>query len=88
MLFLPGVALAVTAMATPLASRATFPIATGFDKYCTNLIPFDQAGGSLKFMASCADSGAHYMGTTLSTSVIDLNECLANDDGIISGRAQ
>ncbi|ROV96503.1 hypothetical protein VMCG_07804 [Cytospora schulzeri] len=73
--------------ATPLAPRASFHVATGFDTYCTNLLPYDQDGDSLTFMASCATSGAHYMGTTLSTSTINLNECLANDDGVISGRA-
>lgn len=89
MLFLAGVALAINALATPLTSRDTFSsVSTGFDNYCTDLLPYDQNGASLKFMASCSTSGVHSMGAKLSESTIDINECLANDDGVISARAK
>lgn len=87
-IFLRGLSLAITASATLLVPRVTFPISSGFDHYCMNLLPFDQVGASLLFMASCAPSGSHNLGTTLSTSTLDVNECLANDDGVISARAK
>lgn len=88
MWFLACAALASSTMATPLTSTNTFSsVPTGFHRYCTNLLPFDQEGDSLTYTASCATSGAMEMGTSLSESTIDINNCLANDDGFISGRA-
>ncbi|KAK7747849.1 hypothetical protein SLS53_001098 [Cytospora paraplurivora] len=62
-----------------------------FSSYCMTPQYFGrELGGYGMFEAYCSstEGGAHLMGAQLALSLIDLNDCLANDNGNLTKRIQ
>lgn len=62
-----------------------------FSSYCTTPQYFGrELGGYGMFEAYCSSTngGAHLIGAELALSLLDLNDCLANDDGNLTKRIQ